>query len=155
MTYRHLSNDSPNCEFVAVGHDILKRKLVTLQVGDLVRLQLPLPLLLHVRVVLAIILWINEANGLVILEVRDDIAPSLVIVDAQSDDAALTFIGQEAKGAGRSAAVYLEHVASVDIAPGSTFGEIPRCLLDDTEELILVGISLEDQHVDLVTHFCD
>ena len=142
---------------MAVGHNILERKLATLQVGDLVRRELPLPLLLHVGVVLAVVLWINDASGLVVLEVRDDITPSLVIVDAQSDDAALAFVGQEAKGAGRSAAVHPEHVASVDLVPGSTIGVIPHRLLDDAEKLVLVGIDLEDQHLDRITltHFCD
>ena len=126
-----------------------------MQIGGLVRLQLPLPLLLHVRVVLAVILRINDASGLVVLEVSDDIAPSLVVVDAQSDDAAFVIVGQEAKGAGRSAAVHPEHVGPVDLIPGSTFGEIPHRLLDDAEELVLVGISLEDKDLDLVTHFCD
>ncbi len=116
---------------MAVGHNILERKLATLQVGDLVRRELPLPLLLHVGVVLAVVLWINDASGLVVLEVRDDIAPSLVIVDAQSDDA--------------------------DLVPGSTIGVIPHRLLDDAEKLVLVGIDLEDQHLDRITltHFCD
>jgi len=93
-----LSNHNMARQVIAFSLSILQRILATFQVGDLVHGQLLLPLLLPTRVVLAVILWVDDTSGWITLEVRDDVAPSLVIVDAQSDDEALPRVGQEAKG---------------------------------------------------------
>ena len=147
-----LSDHNSDLQVFAPHHSVLERKLATLQVVNFVSRQLPLPLLLPIRVFQAVILWINEASGLIVLDVRDDIAPSLVIVDAQSEDTALAFVSQKAKSTGRSTATHLEHVESVDVAPCSTVSVIPNRLLDNAEVL---GISLEDHYFDRITHFCD
>src|SRR6266702_5484554 len=147
-----LSDHNSDRQVIAVGHNILERILATLQVGDLVRTQLLLPLSLPIRAVIAVILWVNNASGLIVREVRDDVAPSLVIVDAQSDDEAFVCVGDKAKGAGRPAPAHLEHMVTVDLIPGSTVGVFPNRLLDDTEVPILAGISLGDKHVDRITH---
>ncbi len=153
MAYFTLSDHNSDRQVIALGHNILERILATLQVGDLVRSQLLLPLLLSIRVFLAVILWVNDASGLIVREVRDDVAPSLVIVDAQSDDEALARVGQEAKGARSPAPAHLEHMVTVDLVPGSTIGVFPNRLLDDTEVRVLAGISLVDKHLNRITHF--
>src|ERR1700691_1456487 len=119
-------------QVIAFSLSILQRILATFQVGDLVHSQLLLPLLRPTWVVLAVILRVNNTSGLLALEVRDDVAPSFVIVDAQSDDETLPRVGQEAKGAGGPAPAHLEHMVTVDLFPSSTVGVFPNCLLNNT-----------------------
>ncbi len=148
-----LSDHNSDRQVIAVGHNVLERILATMQVGDRVRSQLLLPLPLPFRGVLAVILWVNDASGLIVREVRDDVTPSLVIVDAESDDETLACVGDKAKGTGRPAPAHLEHVVTVDPVPGSTVGVFPNRLLDDTKVSVLAGSSLVDKHFDRITHF--
>jgi hypothetical protein len=82
----------------------------------------------------------DDDASLLMSEVRDDVTPALVIVDAQRNDEVLSGVGHETKGAGRSATAHGEQVASIDFAPGSAIGIFPDRLLDDAEECILVGL---------------
>jgi hypothetical protein len=148
-----LSDHNSDLQLVALGHSVLERILATLQVGDLVCTQLLLPLLLPIRVFRAVILWVNDASGLIALEVRDDVAPSLGAVDAESDDEALARVGQETKGARCPASAHLEHMVTFDLVPGSTVGEFPDRLLDNTEERARGGIGLVDRYLDRIAHF--
>jgi len=113
--------------------------------------QLPLPLLPPVGVVLAVILRVDDDASLLISQVRDDITPTLVIVDAQRDDEVLAGVRHETKRAGRSATAHREHVGSVDFGPSSAIGILPNGLLHDVKECIRVG--LVDLHNDRVCHF--
>jgi hypothetical protein len=146
-----LADDDSGLQIIALRHGVLERTLATLHVGDLVRSQLLLPLLHPVREVVAVILWVNNAGGLIVLDVRDDVAPSLVVVDAQSDDEALARFGPETKGARRPATSHLEHKVTIDIVPA--YGVLERGLLDDTEVHVGAGIGLIDRHLDRIAHF--
>ena len=149
-----LSDHNSDRQVISLSHSIFERILDTLQVGDLVLRQLPLPLRHPKRVFYAVILWVDDASGLIALEVRDDVAPSLVIVNAQSGDEAPPRVGQEAKGAGGPALAHLEHMAPRDLVPASVrVGVLPSCLLDYTEVLSRSGISLVDKYFDRITHF--
>jgi hypothetical protein len=148
-----LSDHNADLQRIALGHTVIERILATLQVGDLVCTQLLLPLLLPIRVFQAVILWVNDASGLIVLEVRDDVAPSLVVVDAESDDEALACVGQETKGARCPASAHLEHMFTFDLVPGSAVGVFPDRLLDDTEERARGGIGLVDRYFDRIAHF--
>ena len=46
---------------------------------------------------------------------------------------------------------HLEHLVALVLVPGSTVGEVPVRLLDDTEERVRVG--LVDKHFDRIAHF--
>ena len=145
-----LSDHNADCQVIALGHSILERILDAFRVGDLVLRQLLLPLLLPLRLSFAVILWIDDASGL-ILEVRDNVAPSLVIVNAESHDEAPPRVGHEAKGAGGPAPTHLQYIVPVDLVPGSTVGVFPNCVVDYTEKL--AGLSLVDKYFDTITHF--
>ena len=122
-----------------------------MRVEDIVQSQLLFPLLLPSRVSRTVILWVDGQSGLIVLEVCDDVAPTLVVMDAKSDDEALAREGPETKGARRSTSAHLEHLVALVLVPGSTVGEVPVRLLDDTEERVRVG--LVDKHFDRIAHF--
>ena len=145
-----LSDHNSDVQVIALRHSVLVRKLATLHVGYIVRNQLLFPLLLPIRVFRAVILWVDGQSGLIVLDVRDDVAPTLVVVNAQSDDEALARAGQETKGARRPASAHLEHMVAVDLVPGSTVGVFPDRLLDDTEERVRIG--LVDKHFNRIAH---
>jgi hypothetical protein len=143
-----LTDDNSDLQIIAIRHTVLERTLATLHVGDRVRSQLLLPLFLPVREITAVILWVNGTSGLIVLEVRDDVAPSLAAVDAQSDDEALARFGLETKGARRPAAAHLEHKVTFNLVPGSTVSVFPDGLLDGTEVLAGAGVGLIDRRLD-------
>ena len=134
------SNDDVDLEVVPLGYSIVEREVATLCVVDVVRHQLRLPLRLPVWVIVRVVLGRDDDTGLVGRKVRDNIAPTLVVVDAQRDDEALLSVGRETKGATRSTAAHREHMGAVDVAPRSTVGVLPDRPLDDAEERVLVGL---------------
>ena len=144
------SDDDVALEVVSVGYSVIDRKVATLDVLDVVRRQLLLPLLLTVAVLVRVVLRRDDHTGLVGSEVRDDVTPTLVVVDAQRGDEVLAGVGREAKGAARSATTHGEHTGSIDIGPRSAVGVVPDGLLDDAEEGVRVG--LVDLYGDRVTH---
>ena len=97
-----LTNHNSELQVIALLHSVLERKLAILRVGDIVRGQLLFPLPLPSRVSRTVILWVDGQSGLIVLEVCDDVAPTLVVMDAKSDDEALAREGPETKGARRS-----------------------------------------------------
>ena len=135
---------------VSISDGVEDREFATLGVGDTVRGQLGFPLLLTVLVAVRVVLRGDDDTGLVILEVGNDVAPTLVVVDSQSDDAVFTGVGNEAKGTASSTTTHSEIQHSVGAAPRSTVGVVPDRLLDDMEECIVIG--LVDLDRDGVTH---
>jgi hypothetical protein len=149
MTYSS-SDDDLDREIVSIGHSVGERNVATFGVLDVVRRQLRLPLFLPVAVLVGVILRRDDDTSLVGRKVRDNITPTLVIVDAQCDDEVLAGVGRETKGATRSATTHGEHMGSVGLAPRSAVGVFPDCLLDDVEKSVLVG--LVDLCGDCVAH---
>ncbi len=97
------------------------------------------------------VISLRVTSCLVALEVRDDVAPLLVIVDAQRDNKTLACIGHDAKGARGPASAHLKHVATIDLAP--TVGVLPDGLLGNMVVRVLAGSNLMDIHLDRVTHY--
>ena len=97
-----------------------------------------------------IILRGDDDTSLLIGKICDDVAPTLIIVDAQCDDEVFTGVGRETKGATRSATAHGEHMGSIDFSPSSAVGVVPDCFLDDVEERVPVG--LVDLRGDSVAH---
>ena len=90
----------------------------------------------------------DNSASLVGRKVRNDITPTLVVVDTQRDDEVFASVGRETKGATRPATARHEQVGIVDFAPRSSVGVFPDHLLGDVEERILVGlVSLYGDHV--------
>ena len=98
---------------MSISDGVVEREFATLGVGDTVSDQLRLPLLFTVLVAVRVVLRGDDDTGLVVLEIGDDIAPTLVVVDAQSDDKVFTGVGNETKGAGSSATSHRENKHSV------------------------------------------
>ena len=121
-----LSDHNLDLQVGALSISIVERILDTFRVGDLVLRQLLLPLRLPLREFVAVILWVDDASGLIVLEVRDDVTPSLVIVNAESHDEAPARVGHEAKGAGGPAPAHLQYIVAIDLVPGSTVGVFPN-----------------------------
>jgi hypothetical protein len=145
------SDDDIDLEVVSIGYSIVERNFATFGVLDTVSCQLPLPLLLPVAVIVAIVLRGNDDTSLFISEVRDNVAPTLVIVNAQSDDELLVAgLILKAKGATGSATAHLEHMGLIDFAPCPAVSEVPDRLFDDAEECVRVG--LVDARGNSVTH---
>ena len=138
-------------EVIALSYNILERNFATLGIFDTVTRQLLFPLLLPVAVLAAIVLRRNDDTGLLVSQVRDNITPTLVIVNAQGDDEFLVSgVGHETKGATSPASAHLEHVGLVDFAPCPAVSEVPDRLFCDAEECVRVGT--EDARGDCVTH---
>ena len=144
------SDGDLNLEVVSINDGVVVRELASLHVGDTVRGQLCLPLLLTVLVAVRVVLRGDDNASLVVLEVGDDISPTFVVVDAKSDDEVLVGVGNEAKGATSSTTTHSENMRSVDAAPRSTVGVVPDRLLDKVEECFVIG--LVDLDSDGVTH---
>ena len=134
------SDDDLHLEVVPLSNIVGEGESATLDVGDGVVGQLRLPLLFTVFVRVGVVLGCDDDTSLIVSKVRDDVAPTLVVVDAQRDDEVFAGVGQETKGAGSSAATHGEDMRSVDFAPCSTVGVVPDRLLDDMEERVLVGL---------------
>jgi hypothetical protein len=148
-----LRDHNSDFQVISVGLSVLVRTLATLKVGDLEHSQVLPSLCLLIRVFRAVVRWVNETSSLIVgLEVRDDIAPCLVTVDAQSDDEVPARLGHETEGTRRPAFAHREQMVVVDLVPGSTLCVSPDGLLDDTE-VARAGIVLEYKHLDLITHF--
>ena len=118
-----------------------------MRVGDLVHSQVVSPL------TFSIVPWGNDASSLIAREVRENVAPWLVVVDTQCDNVALVRVGQETKGATRPASAHSEQMVTVNLVPGSTIGVLPDCLLDNTEEYVPVALGLIYIHLDRIAHF--
>jgi hypothetical protein len=144
------SDDDLDREIVSIGHSVGERDVATFGVLDIVRRQLRLPLFLPVAVLVGVVLRRDDDTSLVGSEVRDNITPTLVVVDAQRDDEVFAGVGRETKGAARSATTHGEHIGSVGLAPRSAVGVFPDRLLDDVEKSVLVG--LVDLCGDCVAH---
>lgn len=144
------SNDDIDLEVTSIGYSVFERKVVTSSAIDIVSHQLLLPLPLPVAVLMAVVFRRDDDAGLIRRKVRDNVTPTFVIVDTQSDDADLVGVGHEAKGAARSAAAHGEDMGPVNFAPCPAVSEFPDRLLDDAEEC--VRITLVDTRGDCVTH---
>jgi hypothetical protein len=138
-------------EVIPLGYNILERNFATLGIFDTVTRQLLLPLLLPIAVLAAVVLRRNDDTGLLVSKVRDNVTPTLVIVDAKGDDEFLVSgVGHETKGATSSAAAHLEHVGLINFAPCPAVSEVPDRLFCDTEEC--VRVDMEGARGDCVTH---
>jgi len=122
--------------------------LATFSVLDTVRRQLLLPLTLPVG--LAVVLRRDDDTSLVGSKVRDNVAPGLVVVNAQSGDEVLLGVGHEAKGAASAATAHLEDIGPLDLVPSAAIGKLPDSLFDGAEECS--GVGDEDARGDCVTH---
>ena len=94
-----LRDHNSDLQVIAFGHSVLIRTCATFQVGDLVHGQVASPLLFLISVLRIVVLWGNDTSGLTVRKVRDDVAPSNIVIDAQGDDEDLAHVGQETKGA--------------------------------------------------------
>jgi len=144
------SNDDVNLEVTSIGYSVLECKAVTSSANDIVSHQLLLPLPLPVAVLIAVVFRRDDDPSLIRRKVRDNVTPTSVIVDTQSDDAALVGVGHEAKGAARPATAHREDMGPVNFAPCPAVSEFPDRLLNDVEEC--VRIALVDTRGDRVTH---
>ena len=149
-TYSTSSDDDVDREVIALGNRIGERKIATLLIGDVIGRQLLLPLRLSVRVCVVVVLRGNDDASLLVGKVRDNVAPSEIVVDTQSDDEIFTGVGQETKGATCPAAAHSEHIGTVNFAPCPPVSELPNCPLDEVEEGIC--IDLVDPSGDCVGH---
>ena len=135
---------------MSLSDGVDKRKLAALKVRDAVVGQLRLPLPFPILVTVGVVLGSDDDASLIVGKVGDNVTPTLVVVDAQSDDEVFASVGHEAKGTAGPAATHGEHMGPVDFTPRSTVGILPDRLLDDVEEGVLVG--LIDLGSDRVTH---
>ena len=135
---------------MSLRHGVNDREVATLQVLDAVRRQLCLPLLLPVGVLVGVVLGCDDHTSLVGGKVRDDVAPTFVVVDAQRDDEVLASgAGHETKGAARSATTHREYMGSTEVVPRPAISVFPDSLLDDVEVCVR---GLVDTCSDCVTH---
>ena len=144
------SNDDLDLEVVSIGDSVVEGKFAALKVRDAIVGQLRLPLLFPILVAVGVVLGSDDDASLIVGKVGDNVAPMLVVVDAQSDDEVFASVGHEAKGTAGSAATHGEHMGPIYFTPRSTVGILPNRLLDDVEEGVLVG--LVDLGSDGVTH---
>ena len=82
-------------------------------------------------------------------ETRGHVAPTLVIVDAESDDEVFV-VAFEAEDAGGATPTHGEDVLIVGDSPRATVGEVPNGLLDDLEPG--AGVALVEAAGDGVGH---
>ena len=144
------SDNDVALEVVSLGDGVVDGKLAALGVRDAVAGQLGLPLLFAVPVLVGVILGGDDHTRLVVLEVGDDVTPTLVVVDAHRDDEVLAGVRDETEGTAGSATTHREQMLSVDLAPRPTVSVLPDGLLDAVEESVRVG--LVDLGGDGVTH---
>jgi hypothetical protein len=143
------SDNDVDLEVIAFGSSIVVCKIAILPI-DIVGRQLLLPLLHSITILVAVVLRGNDDPSLFVGEVRDNVSPSLIVVDAQSDDEVFTSVAHETKRAACPAAANGEHVGSVNVAPFPAVGVVPNRLLDDVEVRVWVGVV--DPSVDFVSH---
>ena len=151
-TKRHVStNDEVALHVVAFAlreHDL---NLATLGVFDAVLHVLRLANFLTILVTVAVVLRLDDASGLVGLEVGDDVAPALVVVHADRHGEGLAGLQvAETHGARGAAATHFEDMKVVDHGPAAAVGVVPHHLLDAGEEAAWVG--LVDLAGDFVGH---
>ena len=137
---RTLSDGDLDLEVVSISNGVNEREFATLEVRDTVSGQLRLPLLFTVLVAVGVVLRGDDDTSLVVLEVGDDVSPTLVVVDAQRNNEVFAGVGNETKGTASSTTTHGENMNSVDKTPRSTVGVVPDSLLGDAEECIVVGL---------------
>jgi hypothetical protein len=86
-----------------------------------------------------IVLRVHDHASLVRLQVRDNVAPALAVVDANSKKERLFIIGLEAQGARRIAAVAEVNNVLFGIR-GPADCILPRRLFDNAEEVVTAGL---------------
>jgi hypothetical protein len=144
------SNNDVGREVIAFSYRVADCKFTAPVIADTVRLQLALPLGLTITMFAVVVFRGNDDASLIGLQVRDNVAPSLVVVNTQSDDEIFAGVGHETKGATCPAGFHLEHMGSVNFAPDTGGTEFPASLLDDVEECAC--IVLIDPNGDCVSH---
>ena len=94
------SNNDVDLEVVAFGFTVDERKVAALVIPDIVRRCLALPLAHAITVLAVVVLWSNDDTSMFVGgEFRDNIAPSLVVVNTQSHDESFIGVGHKTKGA--------------------------------------------------------
>ena len=124
--------------------------MATFSVLDTVSRQLLLPLTLPVEVLVAVVLRRDDDTSLVGSQVRDNVTPGLVVVNAQSGDEVLVGVGHEAKGAASAATAHLEDICPLRLVPSTAIGKLPDGLFAGAEEG--TGVGVEDACGDYVAH---
>ena len=146
-----LSDVDVDLEVISLSYNILERNFTTLGVLDRVTRQLLLPLLLPVAVLAVVVLRRDDDTSLRVSKVRDNVTPTLVVVDAKGDDELLVVgVGHETKGARSSATTHLEHMGLTRFAPCPAVSIVPDGLFGDAEVCARVG--MEDACGNCVTH---
>ena len=135
-----LSDDDIGNELVALANDVVHGELASLEVGNAVGAQLPLPGCIAIGERSVVVLGCNDNAGLVVGQVRDNVASTLVVVHAESDDEVLASVCDEAKGAAGAAATHGEDLGAVDLGPSAAVGVLPDRLLNNLEERVRVGL---------------
>ena len=126
-----------NCEFDTRGARPLQMRQL-------------LPQHLVSPVFVVVVSGVNLNTGVGGLLVRDDITPSLVVVDAQCDQEEAARGVPEAQHSGSATAAHVEGVLAIHLAPVCSIGVMPTCLLHNAEPV--GGLGLDDPHVDGVRH---
>jgi hypothetical protein len=129
-----LSDNDVGRKVVAFSYGVADRKFTALVIAHTVRLQLALPLGHTVTVFAVVVFRGNDDPSLIGAQVRDNVAPSLVVVNTQSDDEIFAGVGLETKGATCPAVLHFEHMGSVNFAPDTGGSVFPIRLLDEVEE---------------------
>jgi hypothetical protein len=94
------SNNDVDLEVIAFGFTVLERKVAALVIPNIVRRWLALPLAHAITMLAVVVLWgNNDCSMLVGGEFSDNIAPSLVVVNTQSNDESFIGVGHETKRA--------------------------------------------------------
>jgi hypothetical protein len=127
------SDDDVGVEVVTVRHGKGDREVPTLCILDVICRKLLLPRSFPVRVLAIIILRVDDDASLVVAKVGDNVAPPLVVMDANGNDEVLAGVGHETMGAACSTSTHAWHMLSVRLSPGSAAGIVPNGLLDNVE----------------------
>jgi hypothetical protein len=112
-----LSDNDVGREVITFNYGVTDCKFTTLVVADAIRLQLALPLGLTIAMFAVVVFRGNYNASLFGAQVRDNVVPSLVVVNTQSGDEIFASVKLETKGATCPAVFHDEHMGSVNFAP--------------------------------------
>jgi hypothetical protein len=133
---------------VAVPLGKVDLEVPSLGILHLVATQLALPRMLPL--LLLVIFLVDHHTGLILLQVRHDIAPALVVVHTKRNDEILAVISLEAQGAGGTTTTHGKNMLIVGDSPCAAIGVLPHRFFDKPEECVWVG--LINAHSNLVGH---
>ncbi|KAG6554012.1 hypothetical protein Mapa_004929 [Marchantia paleacea] len=93
-----------------------------------------------------VVSWVNLRAGVIGFLIDNNVAPPLRVVDSQSDQEEVALRVLKAQHAGRSAAVHLQDLLAILLAPYSATFVVPGALFHDI--VPSKGLVLDHSHVD-------